>query len=86
MMRTSPELAPFSPNFRATQSPYVLLPGLTPDWVGQGAEWVSCNTPAGGRLTITYDLTCNWPHARWIFSVIGFRSWNLPAPSPRPYL
>ncbi|GBM43431.1 hypothetical protein AVEN_18602-1 [Araneus ventricosus] len=34
-------------------------------------------TPAGGRLATTYDLTCNRPHAWWIFSGIGFRT-------PRP--
>ncbi|GBM43384.1 hypothetical protein AVEN_264604-1 [Araneus ventricosus] len=36
MTRTTPELAPPSPNFHAT--------------------------PTGGRLTTTYDLTCNRPH------------------------
>ncbi|GBN59286.1 hypothetical protein AVEN_201964-1 [Araneus ventricosus] len=41
MTRTTPELAPPSPNFHAT--------------------------PTGGRLTTTYDLTCNRPHTRRIF-------------------
>ncbi|GBN85282.1 hypothetical protein AVEN_211006-1 [Araneus ventricosus] len=45
MTRTTPELAPPSPNFHAT--------------------------PAGGRLTTTYDLACNRPHTRRIFSGIG---------------
>ncbi|GBO12544.1 hypothetical protein AVEN_131854-1 [Araneus ventricosus] len=47
MTRTTPELAPPSPNFRAT--------------------------PVGGRLATTYDLACNRPHTRRIFSGIGFR-------------
>ncbi|GBO02126.1 hypothetical protein AVEN_154094-1 [Araneus ventricosus] len=59
MTRTTPELAPPSPNFHAT--------------------------PTGGRLTTTYDLTCNRPHTRRIFSGIGFRTWNPPPPKPRPY-
>ncbi|GBM66184.1 hypothetical protein AVEN_246404-1 [Araneus ventricosus] len=59
MTRTTPELAPPSPNFHAT--------------------------PAGGRLTTTYDLACNRPHTRRIFSGIGFRTWSPPAPKPRPY-
>ncbi|GBM23440.1 hypothetical protein AVEN_181563-1 [Araneus ventricosus] len=42
-------------------------------------------TPTGGRLATTYDLTCNRPHTRRIFSGIGFRTWNPPAPKPRPY-
>ncbi|GBM95803.1 hypothetical protein AVEN_165503-1 [Araneus ventricosus] len=33
----------------------------------------------------TYDLTCNRPHTRRIFSGIGFRTWNPPVPRPRPY-
>ncbi|GBM99918.1 hypothetical protein AVEN_248275-1 [Araneus ventricosus] len=41
-------------------------------------------TAAGGRLTTTYDLTCNRPHTRRIFSGIGIRTWNPPAPKPRP--
>ncbi|GBM28798.1 hypothetical protein AVEN_130506-1 [Araneus ventricosus] len=48
MTRTTPELAPPSPNFRAT--------------------------PTGGRLATTYDLACNRPHTRRIFSGIGFRT------------
>ncbi|GBN36091.1 hypothetical protein AVEN_178781-1 [Araneus ventricosus] len=39
----------------------------------------------GGRLATTYDLTCNRPHTRRIFSGIEFRSWNPPAPKTRPY-
>ncbi|GBN68712.1 hypothetical protein AVEN_170980-1 [Araneus ventricosus] len=54
MTRTTPELAPPSPNFRAT--------------------------PAGGRLATTYDLACNRPHTRRIFSGIGFRACGPPAP------
>ncbi|GBM11222.1 hypothetical protein AVEN_267799-1 [Araneus ventricosus] len=57
MTRTTPELAPPSPNFHST--------------------------PTGGRLTTTYDLTCNRPHTRRIFSGIGFRTWNPPAPKPK---
>ncbi|GBO13804.1 hypothetical protein AVEN_189792-1 [Araneus ventricosus] len=54
MTRTTPELAPPSPNFRAT--------------------------PAGGRLATTYDLACNRPHTRRIFSGIGFRTCDPPVP------
>ncbi|GBM82761.1 hypothetical protein AVEN_272318-1 [Araneus ventricosus] len=42
-------------------------------------------TPTRRRLATTYDLTCNRPHTRQIFSGIGFRTWNPPAPKPRPY-
>ncbi|GBN61250.1 hypothetical protein AVEN_128969-1 [Araneus ventricosus] len=42
-------------------------------------------TPTGGRMATTYDLTCNRPHTRRIFSGIGFRTWNPPTPKPRPY-
>ncbi|GBN75641.1 hypothetical protein AVEN_180804-1 [Araneus ventricosus] len=30
-----------------------------------------CATPTGGRLATTYDLACNRPHTRRIFSGIG---------------
>ncbi|GBO17120.1 hypothetical protein AVEN_69860-1 [Araneus ventricosus] len=55
MTRTTPELAPPSPNFRAT--------------------------PTGGRLATTCDLACNRPHARPIFSGIGFRTCDPPVPT-----
>ncbi|GBM86257.1 hypothetical protein AVEN_264508-1 [Araneus ventricosus] len=42
-------------------------------------------TPTGGRLATMYDLTCNRPHTRRIFSGIGSRTWNPPAPKPGPY-
>ncbi|GBM97638.1 hypothetical protein AVEN_101954-1 [Araneus ventricosus] len=32
------------------------------------------------RLAPMYDLACNRPNARRIFSGIGFRTWNPPAP------
>ncbi|GBM01120.1 hypothetical protein AVEN_96123-1 [Araneus ventricosus] len=54
MTRTTSELAPPSPNFRAT--------------------------PTGGRLATTYDLACNRPHTRRIFSGIGFRTCDPPVP------
>ncbi|GBN21612.1 hypothetical protein AVEN_254283-1 [Araneus ventricosus] len=54
MTRTTPELAPPSPNFRTT--------------------------PTGGRLATTYDLACNRPHTRRIFSGIGFRTCDPPVP------
>ncbi|GBM07824.1 hypothetical protein AVEN_33104-1 [Araneus ventricosus] len=57
MMRTTPELAPPSPNFRAT--------------------------PTGGRLATTYDLACNRPHTRRIFSGIEFRTCDPPVPRTR---
>ncbi|GBL83045.1 hypothetical protein AVEN_165278-1 [Araneus ventricosus] len=33
----------------------------------------------------TYDLTCNRPNTRRIFSGIGFRIWNPAASRPTPY-
>ncbi|GBO25576.1 hypothetical protein AVEN_35227-1 [Araneus ventricosus] len=33
-------------------------------------------TPTGGRLATMYDLACNGPHTRRIFSGIGFRAWS----------
>ncbi|GBM06294.1 hypothetical protein AVEN_208979-1 [Araneus ventricosus] len=60
MTRTTPELAPPSPNFRAT--------------------------PTGGRLATTYDLACNRPHTRRIFSGIGFRTCDPPVPRFHSYL
>ncbi|GBL89504.1 hypothetical protein AVEN_105750-1, partial [Araneus ventricosus] len=42
-------------------------------------------TPTARRLPTTYDLACNRPHTRRIFSGIGFRTWNPPALKPRPY-
>ncbi|GBM07014.1 hypothetical protein AVEN_63460-1 [Araneus ventricosus] len=41
-------------------------------------------TPTGGRLATTYDLTCNRPNTRRIFSEIRFRTWKPPIPKPRP--
>ncbi|GBN45112.1 hypothetical protein AVEN_160271-1 [Araneus ventricosus] len=41
--------------------------------------------PTGGRLDTTYDLACNRPHSRRIFSRIWFRAWSPPAPRPRTY-
>ncbi|GBM74467.1 hypothetical protein AVEN_69470-1 [Araneus ventricosus] len=60
------------------------LPALHPFWVGRASVGIFCATPAGGRLTSTYDLACNRPHTRRIFSGIGLRTWNPPAPKPRP--
>ncbi|GBL72727.1 hypothetical protein AVEN_145677-1 [Araneus ventricosus] len=37
-------------------------------------------TPAGGSWSTAYDLDCNRPHTRRIFSEIRFRTWNLPPP------
>ncbi|GBL96774.1 hypothetical protein AVEN_118919-1 [Araneus ventricosus] len=53
-----------------------------------GADTPSPNvhvTPTGGRLVTKYDLACKRLHTRRIFSGIGFRTWNPPAPKPRPY-
>ncbi|GBO26543.1 hypothetical protein AVEN_67724-1 [Araneus ventricosus] len=56
--------------------PYTLL-GLA------GPVWVFLRHT--GRLATTYDLTCNRPHTCRIFIGIEFRTWNPPAPKPRPY-
>ncbi|GBL85488.1 hypothetical protein AVEN_34655-1 [Araneus ventricosus] len=61
------------------------LPALHPFWVGRASVGIFYATPAGGRLTTTYDLACNRPYTRRIFSGIGFRTWSPPAPKPRPY-
>ncbi|GBO02334.1 hypothetical protein AVEN_211611-1 [Araneus ventricosus] len=42
-------------------------------------------TSARGRLAPTYDLTCNRPNTRRIFSGIGFRTWNPPVSKQAPY-
>ncbi|GBM45108.1 hypothetical protein AVEN_251836-1 [Araneus ventricosus] len=39
--------------------------------------------PVEGCLATTYDLACNRPHTRRIFSGIRFRA--SPTPKPRPY-
>ncbi|GBM18105.1 hypothetical protein AVEN_220505-1 [Araneus ventricosus] len=41
-------------------------------------------TPTGEGLATAYDLR-NRPHTRRIIGGIGFRTWNPPAPKPRPY-
>ncbi|GBM88954.1 hypothetical protein AVEN_269055-1 [Araneus ventricosus] len=62
---------------------------LALNWVGRvGVDYV-CTTPAEGRLATTYDLTCNKPPTRWIFSGIGFRTFrprrrDLTTRPPRP--
>ncbi|GBO12022.1 hypothetical protein AVEN_63619-1 [Araneus ventricosus] len=43
-------------------------------------------TPTGGRLATTYDLACNRPHTRRIFSGIGFRTCDPPVPRSRPFV
>ncbi|GBM85849.1 hypothetical protein AVEN_37495-1 [Araneus ventricosus] len=42
-------------------------------------------TSAGGSGSPKYDLKCNRPNTRPIFSGIGFRTWNPPVPKPKPY-
>ncbi|GBN98949.1 hypothetical protein AVEN_110915-1 [Araneus ventricosus] len=61
------------------------LPALQPFWVGRASVGIFCATPTGGRLATTYDLACNRPHTRRIFSGIGFRTCNPPVPRSRPY-
>ncbi|GBL94835.1 hypothetical protein AVEN_197518-1 [Araneus ventricosus] len=41
------------------------------------------DTLARGRLTTTYDLTCNKPDTRRVFSGIGLRTCHPPAPNNR---
>ncbi|GBL99023.1 hypothetical protein AVEN_57031-1 [Araneus ventricosus] len=38
-------------------------------------------TPTGEHLATTYDLSCNRPHTRRIFSGIGFRTYDPPVPT-----
>ncbi|GBL91856.1 hypothetical protein AVEN_172776-1 [Araneus ventricosus] len=61
------------------------LPALHPFWVGRASVGIFDATPMGGRLATTYDFACNGPHTQRIFSGIGSRTWNPPAPKPRPY-
>ncbi|GBN66175.1 hypothetical protein AVEN_177703-1 [Araneus ventricosus] len=49
-------------------------PGLTPFLGRPGLSGHFCTSPAGGHLTPTYNLSCNRPNARQIFSRIGFRA------------
>ncbi|GBN43928.1 hypothetical protein AVEN_251524-1 [Araneus ventricosus] len=85
MTRTTPELASFSPRFRTTLAPSVLLPGFAPDWVGRGEGGVVSHT--GGRAfgPLRMIQCATEPHALVILSRIGFRACNLPAPRPGPY-
>ncbi|GBM45001.1 hypothetical protein AVEN_225747-1 [Araneus ventricosus] len=59
--------------------------GLAPSLGRPGQCGYFCATPTGARLATMYDLACNRPHTRRIFSGIGFRAWSPPAPAPRPY-
>ncbi|GBM62908.1 hypothetical protein AVEN_11364-1 [Araneus ventricosus] len=65
-------------------SPRWSCTGLTPFLGRPGQCGYFYATPSGGRLNSTYDLTCNRPHTRRIFSGIGFRTLHLPSPKPRP--
>ncbi|GBM16885.1 hypothetical protein AVEN_186423-1 [Araneus ventricosus] len=40
-------------------------------------------TPTGGRLATTYDLVCNRPHTRRMFSGIRFGTCDPPVPGSR---
>ncbi|GBM32642.1 hypothetical protein AVEN_89640-1 [Araneus ventricosus] len=42
-------------------------------------------TPTRGRLATTYDLACNGPNTRRIFSGTGSRTCHPPVPRSRPY-
>ncbi|GBN35831.1 hypothetical protein AVEN_33760-1 [Araneus ventricosus] len=73
---------------------HMLVEGLAPHWFSTGLAPLlgsrgQCGcfyaTPTGGRLATAYDLACSRSHTRRIFSGIGFRTRNPPAPKPRPY-
>ncbi|GBN54109.1 hypothetical protein AVEN_85985-1 [Araneus ventricosus] len=77
MTRTTPELAPPSPNFRATAKGGRLATtndiGVysgTPGWVGFRTLTTEPNPNRGTRIG---PLACSRPHTRRIFSGIGFR-------------
>ncbi|GBO24043.1 hypothetical protein AVEN_31794-1 [Araneus ventricosus] len=53
--------------------------GLTPFLGKPGQCGYFYATPTGGRLATTYDLACNRPHTRRIFSGNGFRTLSPPA-------
>ncbi|GBM66311.1 hypothetical protein AVEN_87295-1 [Araneus ventricosus] len=59
--------------------------GLTPFLGRPGQCGYFCTTPTGRRLATMYDLACNRPHTRRVFSVIGFRACDYPVPRSRPY-
>ncbi|GBM52620.1 hypothetical protein AVEN_16734-1 [Araneus ventricosus] len=46
--------------------------GLTPFLGRPGQCGYFYATPTGGRLATSYDLACNKPHTRRIFSGVGF--------------
>ncbi|GBN02609.1 hypothetical protein AVEN_93172-1 [Araneus ventricosus] len=66
-------------------SPHWFSTGLAPLLDRQGQCGYFYTTPTGGRLATTYDLACSRSHTRRIFSGIGFRTRNPPAPKPGPY-
>ncbi|GBO34672.1 hypothetical protein AVEN_136780-1 [Araneus ventricosus] len=58
-------------------SPRWSPPGLTPSLGRPDQCGYFYTTPAEGDVwPPTYDLTCNRPHTRRIFSGIVFRTWN----------
>ncbi|GBN75100.1 hypothetical protein AVEN_142814-1 [Araneus ventricosus] len=82
MTKTTPELELPSPNFRTTPGP---LPALHPFWVGRASEGIYAPHQQEDIWSSTYDLTCNRPHTRWIFSGIWFPTWNPSVSRTRPY-
>ncbi|GBN32507.1 hypothetical protein AVEN_42442-1 [Araneus ventricosus] len=52
---------------------------------GRHLSWHPPSPNFRERLATTYDLACNRPHTRRIFSGIGFRTCDPPAPGSRPY-
>ncbi|GBN37603.1 hypothetical protein AVEN_55614-1 [Araneus ventricosus] len=67
-------------------SPRWSFTGLAPFLGRPGQCGYFCATPTGGRLATTYDLACNRPHTRRIFSGIVSRTCDPPAPRSRSYL
>ncbi|GBN84162.1 hypothetical protein AVEN_156117-1 [Araneus ventricosus] len=55
---------------------------MTPELVLPSPSFHATRTE--GRLAATYNLACNKPHTRRIFSGIGFRAWNSLVPRLRP--
>ncbi|GBM71433.1 hypothetical protein AVEN_185737-1 [Araneus ventricosus] len=62
---------------------YSQILGTTPELVPASPNF--CTTSVGGFLATMYDVMCNRPHTWWIFSGIGFRTWNPLDPKPGLY-
>ncbi|GBM05225.1 hypothetical protein AVEN_181614-1 [Araneus ventricosus] len=61
------------------------LLALHPFWVGRASVGIFAPHQREDVWPSTYDLACNRPNTRRIFSGIRFRAWSPPAPRSRSY-